>query len=502
MNKFSHIFPALAVMAASVMTISCNTDSSYEYEPVDYSAVSVIGFSLNSDDAVLNNLDSVFFSIDLTSAQIFNADSLPYGTDVSRLGVTINTSACSAATLHVPQGEGKEERVFDYLTEADSLIDFSHGAVRFNIVSADGTNNRDYFIKVNVHQVVPDSLYWSEMARTSLPTSFARPTAQKAVSFGGKALCYTTDGRSYSVAVSDSPFDNVWTSAPVNFGGEVDLRSITAAESALYALAADGTLLKSTDGAAWTSTSEKWMSITAAYGDRLLGVRNAGGSYMLTEYPGGDMGAIPAGFPVSGASTAVGFDSKWSESAQVIIVGGRLADGSLCGNTWAYAGDRWAKLSSGIPAAEGYAVANYTVSETDTVSWRVKESQVTLAFGGRNSLGVNNEVYISRDMGVTWKKGDTLLQLPDYMNAGAFADVLVFSTRYPLPAASARSRGASAWAPVALAELPRAGTRAVAPVTEWDCPFLYLFGGVDNTGALQPYVWRGVMNHLTFRPLE
>lgn len=502
MNRFSHILPALAVLAVSAMTTACNSDDTYEYEPIDYSAVSVTGFSLKANKAVLNNLDSVFFSIDLVSAQIYNADSLPFGTDVSRIGVTISTSSCSAATLHVPQGEGKDDKVYDYLTQADSLIDFSFGTVRFNIVSADGSNSRDYYINLNVHKVVPDSLYWSELARTALPTPYSRPVAQKTVSFGGKALCYTTDGSACSLAVSDNLFDNVWAVSAVNFGRDVDLRSVTAADSRLYALASDGTLLVSEDGTVWTATSERWSSIAAAYGDRVLGTKNNGGRYSWVEYPGGEQGAMPADFPVSGSSSAVKFDSKWSQSAQVMIVGGRLADGSLSSATWTYAGDRWAKISSGIPAAEGYAVANYIVSETDTVSWRVKESLVSLAFGGRNGLGNSNDVYMSRDMGMTWTKGGSLLQLPKYMQAGAFADVLVFDTSYPLPVAGIRARGASAWESMSLASIPVRGSRAVAPVDRWECPFIYLFGGLDDAGAVQPYVWRGVMNHLTFRPLQ
>lgn len=502
MNKFVHIFSALAVVGASFLTTACNSDETYEYEPVDYSAVSVTGFSLKANKTVLNNLDSVFFSINLNTAEIYNADSLPYGTDVSRLGVTINTSTCSAATLHVPQGTGKDEKVYDYLTQADSLIDFSHGVVRFNIVSADGANNRDYFIRVNVHKVVPDSLYWSKMARAALPTPYAGVRAQKTLAFGEKTYCYTTDGQNFSVSVSSDLFNNRWTSSAVSFGKPVDLRSITATTDAMYALASDGTLLTSADGTSWSATGETWTSISAAYGDRLLGVKSSGGRYVFVEYPGGEKGEMPAGFPLSGASTAVRFDSKWSENQQIIIVGGRLADGSCSPATWTYAGDRWARLSSGIPAAEGYAVTNYTVTETDTVSWRLTEKQVTLAFGGRNSLGNNNTVYISRDMGVTWTKAGDLLQLPEYMKAGAFADIVVADTRYPLPDAGARSRAGSGWMPVGVAEVPSCSLRAVAPVTEWDCPFVYLFGGIDDAGAVQPYVWRGVVNHFTFRPLE
>lgn len=503
-NKFSHILMAIALVAASALTTACNSDSDYEYEPLDYSAVSVTGFSLKSNKAVLNNLDSVFFSINLNTAEIYNADSLPYGTNVSRLGITISTSACSAATLHVPQGTGKDDKVYDYLTQGDSLIDFSHGAVRFNIVSADGTKNRDYYIKVNVHTVVPDSLYWSELARTDLPTSFRTVKAQKSVSFKGQPWCLTTDGSAYAMAVGKDVFEARWDVTPVTFGRQVDVRSFTATESALYILGTDGTLLTSTDGFSWSSTGESWTTITGAYGDRLLGVKRTGASFNFVELPGGVKGAVPAGFPVSGASAPVSFDSKWSEAPQIIIAGGVTADGSLIGDTWCYAGDRWAKLSSGLPAAEGYAAANVTICETDTVSWRVKESAVTLLFGGRNAEGINNTVYLSRDLGVTWKKGDDLVQLPEYLVCGYDCDVLVFDHMLT-PESFAPASVAKRWESMQLAPLatlPGVASRAVAPIESWECPFLYMFGGVGANGAVQPYVWRGVVNHFTFIPLQ
>lgn len=62
---------------------------------VIYGSTQVKGFNLKADAKVLSALDSVFFSIDLVNAQIFNADSLPYGTRVNKLVLQITTDACS-----------------------------------------------------------------------------------------------------------------------------------------------------------------------------------------------------------------------------------------------------------------------------------------------------------------------------------------------------------------------------------------------------------------------
>ena len=61
---------------------ACNSSENYGQEgTADYSGTAVKSFSLKENDQVLNNIDSVFFSIDLVNGMIFNADSLPVGTD-------------------------------------------------------------------------------------------------------------------------------------------------------------------------------------------------------------------------------------------------------------------------------------------------------------------------------------------------------------------------------------------------------------------------------------
>ena len=73
-------------MALIAMT-ACNKDdndinnTASMYVP----AVAVTRFYLKADSKVMNNLDSVFFSIDLENGVIFNADSLPKGTKISTL---------------------------------------------------------------------------------------------------------------------------------------------------------------------------------------------------------------------------------------------------------------------------------------------------------------------------------------------------------------------------------------------------------------------------------
>ncbi len=186
MIKNKSIFLTFA-LAGMLSVASCNSDTVYDSEPLDFGGVAVTGFSLQSDKAVLNNLDSVFFSIDLMDARIFNANPLPYGTDVSSLAVTVTSDACSELKLIQSAPEGEVAKEINYLTSPGEKIDFSKGPVRLRIVSTNGKNTRDYVVNVNVNKAVADSLYWAQVDVTDLPTSFSTLKDQKTVKFKDKA---------------------------------------------------------------------------------------------------------------------------------------------------------------------------------------------------------------------------------------------------------------------------------------------------------------------------
>lgn len=506
MNKKYNIL-AIPLCAAMLSVASCNSkeESSLNVSPVDYSSTAVTAFALQADKSILNNLDSVFFTIDLNGAKIYNADSLPYGTKIDQLKVSLSADA-SAITAYSPKEGSTEVEEIDLLTNSGSQINFSMGEVRVKIVSYDGVNSRDYYINVNVHKVEPDSLYWSELACKELPSALATPSVQKSVKFNDKAYCLTSGGGSYSMAVSDDPFDYSWTSENVVFPQAVDVRSLTATADALYILATDGSLLSSTDGTTWSATGEVWHSIAAPYNSTLIGIKASAGAYDFATYPAGEsLGAVPSDFPLSGASSAIEFSNKWASADQIVMFGGRSASGEPLGTSWAFDGTQWAKLSETLPALDGVAVTECTICEIDTMSWRPIENTVLLAFGGiKADNSINRDVYLSRDLGIHWKKGDEYLQLPEYMPSFYNVDILQFEHLLTL---KSRSFGGEwtvmptnvpfylgPWAPVR--------SRITMLPTSWHCPFLYMFGGNGEDGGLHDVVWRGVVNHFTFRPLE
>ena len=106
-------------------------------------------------------------------------------------------------------------------------------------------------------------------------------------------------------------------------------------------------------------------------------------------------------------------------------------------------------------------------------------SPILLAFGGNEVDGtMNGRMYMSVDQGVHWAEA------PVYMQPGE--DVPAFT---------------GAQALVIEQTLRPESSRAVRPISSWECPYIYIFGGL-NTGGFSPYIRRGYINYFTFLPIQ
>ena len=243
--------------------------------------------------------------------------------------------------------------------------------------------------------------------------------------------------------------------------------------------------------------------IYGCMGGTVYGNRLSGNSYVFTTYPASTETAVPADCPVSGTSTSMTFSTEWSTSSMMIFMGGVTASGKITGDTWACDGSQWAAISvDPAPAATGMMMVPYFAFRTGT-DWVVTKNSILMAFGGKKSDGVlSRDIYLSYDRGVHWSKAPQLMQLPAGFTPGDGAQALVFDSKMPA--------SAPAWnenTPVSLPAwyLPvtrQPQSRAVKPITSWDCPYIYVFGGNKADGSLNPTVWRGVITRLLFKPLQ
>lgn len=463
-----------------------NTDPYY----VLSTNVGVTDFTLKADTKVMAKLDSVFFSIDLERCVIFNADSLPKGTDITGL-IPVITYPESVSKAEIVQTGGKRDGTIDYIKNPSDSVDFT-GNVTLNLTAQDGTTTRSYKLKVNVHQEVPDSIIWNQVAISTLPSRNPSPRVQKTVMFKGAPACLLeeADG-SFTLSTNTDIFNKTWEKKALNLPFTPNVRTFTGSSTSLFMLSESGELFTSADGVQWSSTGKAWLNIIGDYQGRLLGLRMADGKLTHTEYPEGVEAPAEAGFPVEGYSNFVISSNKWTQTPSSMISGGRLADGTLSDATWGFDGSVWAHIDNGrMPALLAPTLIPYYAFRKTTTSWILnQEYNVWLCIGGRLADGAfNSDTYISFDNGVHWKKTEELMTLPDFLPKMAYSDGLVFSAPY--------SASLSAdWTKT------RISYEIDGLEIKWDCPYIFLFGGIDATERLCDTIWRGVLARLTFTPV-
>lgn len=496
----------LFVSAALMPIISCNSNEDQPY--VLPTSATVRSFSLAANDKLLPHLDSVFFSIDLYTGDIFNADSLPYGTRTKALVPVILTDGAQSIELSVPR-PNDVDTLYNYLENTSDSIDFSNGPVKLRIVSLDGKTERNYSIKVNVHTVPTDTLVWSRLEKGNLPSLFNVVSEQHtAVSPDGRFFCLTRYQNDYSIATTTDP-SSAWNAIKSDIGFNPDVNSLTATTDALYLLDKSGLLYASGDnGASWSATGKVVTDLLGAYSKTLLASKRENSDWYVFEYPTGIYRSVPSSFPVKNSSTALSISFEMGISPQLILVGGRTGEDKLTAATWGYDGKEWANLTQKpMPEAlENLTVVPYFEVLPDTASWRVdRKTSVLLAMSGNREDGTPNDtIFISRDFGMHWSKAPTIMQVPtSVLPSRTRAQAYLYTSRMSAKKAPVYMRDArtilTSWTNLGYG---KPMSRAGEPITEWDVPYIYLFGGENKDGVTYNTIYRGAITSLTFKPLQ
>ncbi len=229
--KFLHTIVSL--LCASFVITSCLDG---EYQEVEYSSESSItAFAFDSIvtqyvDYITYGKDTTLsktvlgtdypFAIDQGKRLIYNVDSLPVGTDISKVVANISFDGWALYVVASDQ---------DTLWSSTDSLNFEN-PVKFKAMAMSGVYGYTYTAKINVHQQEPDSLSWSCLGNT-LPKGVY---AQKAVALDdnihvfvrwnkGIALTSTSinDGRNWSTLHTLSLPDNADHTSVMAWGNEL-----------------------------------------------------------------------------------------------------------------------------------------------------------------------------------------------------------------------------------------------------------------------------------------
>lgn len=183
--------------------------------------------------------------IDHYRREIYNTDSLPMGTDVSKVVFSSFNASSSVTVRSIYSGQDTAFVFTDSLDcTADRLL---------TVHATNGTSQRSYTLRINVHREEGDSMRWTQMP--AVPEAFAGVEAMRAISLDEKlyVLC-EKEGANYLLqadadALSREGEHQPWAVLPTNTALQV--ASFVRFADAFYAIATDGRLMTSADGVQW-----------------------------------------------------------------------------------------------------------------------------------------------------------------------------------------------------------------------------------------------------------
>lgn len=482
--------------------VSCNSKSTEEGSEivVTPSIVAIKQFSFKSNDSILDNLDSVFFSIDLKTGVIFNAIYLPVGTDVSRIVPNITFANNMSKAQFSFLKDNKEVVSSDYLTNPGDSIDFTH-PVTLDVTAADGLSSFTYQIRVNIFQQDPDSIIWTRMQMASLPSRLPDPKAQKTIVQNEWTYCMVeeSDG-SFTLSKSNDLNQANWQTVSISLPFTPDVETFSASGDAFYILSVDGDLYSSDDAESWDSTGENWVNILGGYQNTVLGVKLMDNQLVHAQYPLSDTyleSSVEESFPINLTSTMGEIETRWASKPMMIMAGGLTQNGTLSDAIWGFDGENWAIINqSYLPALASPMLVRYVAYRATNAAFKKREFDVWLLFGGYTEDGeMNREVYMSYDNGVNWMLAPEPMQLSDKVPYLSGAQALTEGS--PLSADMAE-----AWTPLPVTKSRASYTIEGTEIT-WICPYIYIFGGYLSSqgNVLNTNIYRGVLERLTMMPV-
>lgn len=293
--RFVPIIMAGLFTAATFMTSCLNDDT----PNITYSSeTSITSFSLGTLHCEIHGLDkdgndSVYtdtismsdypFTINQLQRTIENKDSLPVGTDISRvlLNIKADTDYILYGKINEKGGEAK-----DTLWTSGDTINFAVApaeGLQFKVMAYSGVIGKPYTVKVNVHKQVPDSLEWN---LSLMGSGFQNGTLSrmKSVCVGNRLYVFGEKGgkgvAEYCELNSNNSPGN-WTTLSLPEG--TDSYSVTSCGDDIYFIAT-GTLYRLTSTGYVTCSDQTSLSqliaASAVNGENLLYTRKNDGQFL------------------------------------------------------------------------------------------------------------------------------------------------------------------------------------------------------------------------------
>lgn len=423
--KKNRLQSGTAACMAALLLSSCLNNKELEVPNWVQDNCQIASFSLKNDS--IRGLAQVVFTIDQIKGEIYNRDSMPYGTVINRKIIcNVKYDGPPPSAVEVYQETTKERKNWN---GSDSL-DLSK-PIRFDVYSYNGKSVKTYTAKLNVHQQKPDSMTW---LRTEKLLDTEREE-QRVLEWRGKYRMFVCKAGNDLLYQSDDA--KTWIASSLNglSGKTLVLSQITVYGEALYAPAADGLLYRSDNGTDWSivggAPEIKVLlgvvdSVTQSSRPSALAaiVKNSDSWHFASMNAKGKWTTgetVPEAFPFEGFGT-VGYEAVFYR--HLLVIAGKKRNGELSNLSWETTdGLRWVSLNhsttAGIEPCEGAAVSFY-------------DNQIYLIGGFNASKTASRKIYRSANRGLSWTLVNKLIVLPETFQPRGYASLLVDKDNYML----------------------------------------------------------------------
>lgn len=398
---------------------ACGITSCLHSDEIEYefsSNASITAFAIKDSiityyPAVVNGKDTTLstaivgadypFVINQNEGLIYNPDSLPVGTDVSKVALSI--TADSYAIYIVAEQ--------DSLWEEKDSLNFEK-PIQFKVLAEIGTFGRTYTAKINVHQQDPEVLGWQKL-NSNFDTHIEE---QKAVYLNQTIYVFgKQDGQSVMTKTQASD-GKEWTApARIDTPAEADITSAMAWGNQLYLLA-DNELYTSQDGLSWNKvgTTKLHQLIANVHSDKAQKIMAIDMDNHYTESQDGitweTYGEMPEGFPTSQLSFASYPLDTNKDINRTVVIGnhGVASDTTTIAWTQLDVETSWTDLTAPDDSYACPKLENMTM---------VHYNNELYTFGGsgqhKGAVAPFSAIYTSNDNGITWQATSDKITFPE-----------------------------------------------------------------------------------------
>lgn len=338
-------------------------------------------------------------SIDQSTNSIFNLDSLPKGTDMTKV---VFSALTYPGEIGIRSLESGQDEAYTY---SDST-DFSQPRA-VTVWSADGTAKRTYTFDIRCHREEGDSVRWTTVQEANAQSPIAAFSESRTLIVDGTLYIY---GQTASGGVQ---LVQTTTAAPsfsdaTTLTAALNVRSVHRYADQFFALTTDGTLVASTTGAdpwAPAGASLTFAALAGASADSLYAIATDGQLYATADGAAWTLSARDddAALPTRGVTAALQ-TARVDAQSQHLVLGGTDARGAA--SVWMLNIDgshRYAYPWMSIPQTEELGAYAYPAHLRH--AWLLPYDEGTMLIGLEAQTDSVAPFYTSADNGRTWRPG-------------------------------------------------------------------------------------------------